>query len=487
MLEIFQKDHLNIYNNIFVEVKTVGHVFRYLPTTVHLSLHLAYYYMMLVSLKSKEIIINQKYLITLARAASYLSGKMREADMHCRHVQEFQDIGGISIDLWDLRNLEVKMLDFFQWNVTMMTPYDYLEQFLSVGFTTEMDKVHNKKSLSQMARPELLKLIRRIEAVSLDLISRSCFNCIHSNFRRRELALAHVLKARQLCGLGNTPQIQSFFQGYYKCTNLQPHELEDTFKVFDYLTGIPQEFAPVDLVLREYDREGNELVDIPVEETITPSKQPNPNPKNEKYLISEIEQNKQKEEQYRQQERDQRRLKHIQMTKSTMDGSIERKILIQPPKVPSQRTIVQSQIQSNKKLFSLRSSGTSNPMQQNYQNQGYLIGKGQGNLEINSSMMRSQTNLKTSYNNVTRKARRKESSKVLDDSRVEQHERNSSVLTDRNGGLNRGLMSFSLMGRRETLEHGNHHMENGRGSSRNHLRLSLDPGSRRGVIIAKRR
>jgi hypothetical protein len=66
---------------------------------------------------------------------------MRERDIYCPMISHFIRASGNQLNYDDMRIGEMKICRFYDWNLSMMTFYDFLEQFLAQGCLSEEDLV----------------------------------------------------------------------------------------------------------------------------------------------------------------------------------------------------------------------------------------------------------------------------------------------------------------------------------------------------------
>jgi hypothetical protein len=66
---------------------------------------------------------------------------MRERDIYCPMISHFLRASSNKITYDDMRIGEMKICRFYEWNISMMTFYDYLEQFLAQGTLFEDDVI----------------------------------------------------------------------------------------------------------------------------------------------------------------------------------------------------------------------------------------------------------------------------------------------------------------------------------------------------------
>ena len=77
----------------------------------------------------------------ISYSACFLSSKMRERDIYCPMISHFLRAAGDQINYDDMRIGEMKICRFFDWNISMMTFYDFLEQFMAQGTLFEDDVI----------------------------------------------------------------------------------------------------------------------------------------------------------------------------------------------------------------------------------------------------------------------------------------------------------------------------------------------------------
>lgn len=120
---------------------------RATPNTRFLAEYLSKNYLKTKESEGKEF--TEKEIMIVAHAALFLSCKMRERDIHCPMVTHILNAGEHLIEEKELRDMEIELSQFYDWNMVMMTYYDLLEQFMHMGLTFANDKVKIKEQANQ--------------------------------------------------------------------------------------------------------------------------------------------------------------------------------------------------------------------------------------------------------------------------------------------------------------------------------------------------
>lgn len=109
----------------------------------------------LASLLSKNFLASIKEKVPfetideIAQVSLLLASKMRERDIYCPMISHIREVSGRSCPVNRLKARELQVASFYQWNISMLTFYDYLEQFLAMGVllatdVVEIDRIKEK-------------------------------------------------------------------------------------------------------------------------------------------------------------------------------------------------------------------------------------------------------------------------------------------------------------------------------------------------------
>lgn len=112
--------------------------------------------------------ITEIEVIEITHTCCLLAAKVRERDIYCPMVSMIVKAGGSIIHPSVIKRREIEISHFFDWNIAMMTFYDYLEQFLVMGTVLAQDQVRvseDRNLEDDMYRsPEVRKPEQNIEA-----------------------------------------------------------------------------------------------------------------------------------------------------------------------------------------------------------------------------------------------------------------------------------------------------------------------------------
>ena len=89
---------------------------------------------------------------------------MREIDIHFPMIPKIVGAGDVKVLEDGIKKTEIEIAQFFDWNICMMTFYDFLEQFLHMGYLFEDDEVfvENSEAIPK-TRDELFDSLKHLE------------------------------------------------------------------------------------------------------------------------------------------------------------------------------------------------------------------------------------------------------------------------------------------------------------------------------------
>lgn len=117
-------------------ILSISSKIRLSPSTQFLARYIAKNYLYFEMLSSQGQ-LTAKQVTVLTYSACFLASKMRERDIYCPMISHFVRASGNQLNYDDMRSGEMKICRFFDWNLSMMTYYDFLEQFLAQGVLSE--------------------------------------------------------------------------------------------------------------------------------------------------------------------------------------------------------------------------------------------------------------------------------------------------------------------------------------------------------------
>ncbi len=93
----------------------------------------------IVALEKARMRITEIEVIEITHTCVLLSSKVRERDIYCPMVTMIVHAGGNLVNPLSIKRREIEISHFFDWNIAMMTFYDFLEQFMFMGVVFESD------------------------------------------------------------------------------------------------------------------------------------------------------------------------------------------------------------------------------------------------------------------------------------------------------------------------------------------------------------
>lgn len=260
--------------------------------------------------ENKEEKISEQDIIKITHAALFLSCKIRERDIHCPMVPHVLNAGEHIIEEKDLRGMELSLSQFYDWNLSMMTYYDFLEQFMHMGLTFATDTVKikqketsatevvekEKKSerknsgdgdastqrgspedqrngerwtimrLGDMDTKERDQILDKIERRCLDLAKQICQKFTSDATVQREVAYLIVSTARREAGIIDYDS--DLIKEFYKMEIRDSNELNRISKLLSTECEDNSKTLKFDLVVRFYTPDGMEMIPPPIMEVL---------------------------------------------------------------------------------------------------------------------------------------------------------------------------------------------------------------------------
>lgn len=287
---------------------------RLTPSTQFLALFLAKNYLSYSTSEIKNLDSKQHASIVV-HSSILIAAKMRERDVFCPLIPDILVAGGKILNLrflefqveeTEIKKMEIKICQFFDWSVSMMTFYDYIEEFLCRGVIHYKDTVKVPKSFTaspirqnvfknkeeQFKSPPTNK--KRIEAMiwesnnkpiekeeefiekkigeftiediqqTTDFIERRCFDlCQQVSYQfltdaniQNEIAFMMLSVARKEANLQNQTDLTKIFGVEIRNKKLFNHFVE----ILSFACPTNAMNIKFDLVFRIYDKEGMELI-----------------------------------------------------------------------------------------------------------------------------------------------------------------------------------------------------------------------------------
>jgi len=121
---------------------------RLTPNTIFMAYFLSKNY--IIALENLGMKLSELEVVEICHSSVLLACKLRERDIHCPMISHVLNAGGKKIDINSLefmikeralRKKEIEISHFYNWNMVMMTFYDFLEQFLSMGVVFDNDQI----------------------------------------------------------------------------------------------------------------------------------------------------------------------------------------------------------------------------------------------------------------------------------------------------------------------------------------------------------
>ena len=134
-------------------ILSISSKIRLSPSTQFLARYLAKNYLYFEVL-SQQIQLTAKEITTSTYSACFLASKMRERDIYCPMISHFIRASGNQLSYDEMRAGEMRICRFFDWNLSMMTYYDFLEQFLAQGVLTQEDTIFSDSTLFNQNTPD---------------------------------------------------------------------------------------------------------------------------------------------------------------------------------------------------------------------------------------------------------------------------------------------------------------------------------------------
>lgn len=242
------------------QIAMIGNKFRITPSTKFLANHLAKNYLQVLSVRLGRGRLTAQKKIKVGQTCLFIACKLRERDMHTPLISHMIPAGGFQLNNLMFRQQECDLALFYDWNFSMMTFYDYLEYFLTLGVLFEGDQhshAENKTVVRNMKRSTREKMAQFIENRCLDLADQCRKRYVVAGTLQREMAYAIVSAARKEAGIINFDC--SILRALYKVTrNFNKHFVTNLDKI---LKECPNNLKNMrfDTVFREYNSRGQEV------------------------------------------------------------------------------------------------------------------------------------------------------------------------------------------------------------------------------------
>lgn len=85
--------------------------------------------------------ITEIEVIEITHTCCLLGAKVRERDIYCPMVSMIVHASGNLVQPKAIKRREIEISHFYDWNIAMMSFYDFLEQFMFMGTALETDQV----------------------------------------------------------------------------------------------------------------------------------------------------------------------------------------------------------------------------------------------------------------------------------------------------------------------------------------------------------
>lgn len=263
---------------------------RLTPSTTFLAAFLSKHY-----LNKIEQEVPYHILDDIAQTCTLLACKMRERDIYCPMIPHVMEVAGkkkfnkkgMTVSINSIKRREISVANFFEWNICMLTFYDFVEQFLAMGCLFADDKIksetineldreqeqnlsqeNNKKKLEENFGQQGEKDVKLLSEISkrklIENIERRCFDLsiqithfyLTDMTKQKLLAYIILVLSREDNGLSSPdkPLLRNFY-GISREAKIEDLKNEIRKNCPDKKDKLFH-----DLVIRSYDEDGNEVL-----------------------------------------------------------------------------------------------------------------------------------------------------------------------------------------------------------------------------------
>lgn len=146
----------------------------------------------------------------IGRICLFLASKMREKDDHFFLLTEYINLNGHSIELLTMKELEIKICSYFDWNIRRITFFDYLEHYSSIGLMIANEKVLDQNGIlwyylgthrALIHSQHYESVLRNIEKLAYYYADRLFEKTMFNRFSQSQLGLIALCLAKLNCGI----------------------------------------------------------------------------------------------------------------------------------------------------------------------------------------------------------------------------------------------------------------------------------------------